>query len=83
MATFRKSMLIFLPFIHLPESMTAQRLRDTYPFLWFNIMTVTCQNADRRMVMADAVKKFMAQKMVVDHEKSLDLLLGLLVIMGW
>lgn len=83
LTTFRKYLLIFLPFIHLPEAMTSKRLQEIYPFLWFNIMTVTCKNADRRIVMSDAARKFMAQKMVVEHEKSLDLLLGLLVIMGW
>ncbi|GAB1316133.1 Transcriptional regulator WAR1 [Madurella fahalii] len=83
LTTFRKCLLIFLPFIHLPETMTSQKLREIYPFLWFNIMTITCKNADRRLVMSDAVRKFLAQKMVVDHEKSLDLLLGLLVMMGW
>ncbi|KXX73648.1 Transcriptional regulator WAR1 [Madurella mycetomatis] len=83
LTTFRKYLLIFFPFIHLPEATTSKRLREIYPFLWFNIMTVTCKNADRRIVMSDAARKFMAQKMVVEHEKSLDLLLGLLVIMGW
>jgi hypothetical protein len=80
---FRKYMLIFLPFVHLPDSMTSDKLKEVYPIMWFNIMTVTCKNVDRRLVMSEAVKKFWAQKMVVDHDKSLDLLLGLLVILGW
>jgi len=81
--TFRKYMLIFLPFVHLPATMTSERLSEVYPFLWFNIMTVTCKNVDRRLVMSEAVKKHLAQKMVIDHEKSLDLLLGLLALLGW
>ncbi|KAL2265989.1 hypothetical protein VTJ83DRAFT_5341 [Remersonia thermophila] len=81
--TFRKYYLIFLPFVHLPATMTSEKLRDAYPFLWFAIMTVTCKHADRRLAMSDALKRFLAQKMVVDHEKSLDLLLGLVIIMGW
>lgn len=80
---FRKYMLIFLPFVHLPSAMTSDRLREVYPFLWFSIMTITCKNVDRRLVMSEAVKKYLAQKMVMENEKSLDLLLGLLVIMGW
>ncbi|KAK4225743.1 hypothetical protein QBC38DRAFT_253086 [Podospora fimiseda] len=83
LVTFRKYMLIFLPFLHLPPSVTEDRLREMYPFLWFCIMTVTCKNADNRVMMSEAVKKFIAQKMVVDHEKNLDLLLALLVILGW
>jgi hypothetical protein len=81
--TFRKYMLIFLPVVHLPATMTSEMLKETYPYLWFSIMTVTCKNVDRRFAMNEAARKFLAQKMVVDHEKSLDLLLGLIVIMGW
>ncbi|KAK3903975.1 transcriptional regulator WAR1 [Staphylotrichum tortipilum] len=81
--TFRKFMLIFLPFSHLPDTMTSEGLKETYPFLWFSIMTVTCKHVDRRLVMSEAVKKFVAQKMVIDHEKSLDLLLGLIAMLGW
>ncbi|KAH6842671.1 hypothetical protein B0I37DRAFT_314639 [Chaetomium sp. MPI-CAGE-AT-0009] len=81
--TFRKYMLIFLPLVHLPATMTSETLKEVYPFLWFSIMTVTCKNVDRRLVMNEAAMKFLAQKMVVDHEKSLDLLLGLIVIIGW
>ncbi|KAK4099452.1 hypothetical protein N658DRAFT_164545 [Parathielavia hyrcaniae] len=81
--TFRKYMLIFLPFVYLPPSMTSEGLRETYPFLWFSIMTVTCKHADRRLVMGEAVKSFLAQKIVIENDKSLDLLLGLIVILGW
>lgn len=81
--TFRKYMLIFLPVVHLPATMTSEMLKEAYPSLWFSIMTVTCKNVDRRLAMNEAARKFLAQKMVVDHEKSLDLLLGLIVIMGW
>jgi hypothetical protein len=46
-------------------------------------MTITCKHVDRRLAMSEAVRKFVAQKMVMDHEKSLDLLLGLIAMMGW
>lgn len=81
--TFRKYMLIFLPFIYIPETETPERLREEWPFLWFSIMTATCQNVDQRLLMCEATKKFLAQKMIVEHEKNLDFLLGLLVVMGW
>jgi hypothetical protein len=80
---FRRFMLIFLPFVYLPDTMTSERLKEAYPFLWFNIMTVTCRHVDRRLVMSAAIKRFLANKLILDHEKSLDLLLGILVILGW
>lgn len=83
LVTFRKNMLIFLPFVYLPPTMTSERLKALHPFLWFSVMTVTCKKVDRRLAMCDAVKKFLAHKMMVEHEKSLDLLLGLLVFLGW
>ncbi|KAK4126938.1 hypothetical protein N657DRAFT_630866 [Parathielavia appendiculata] len=83
LTTFRKYMLIFLPFVYLPPSMTSESLRAMYPFLWFCIMTVTCKHVDRRLVMGEAVRNFLAQKLVIENEKNLDLLLGLIVIMGW
>lgn len=81
--TFRRYMLIFFPFVYLPATVTSEQLRETYPFLWFSIMAITCRNVDRRLAMAEAVERFVAQKMVVDHEKSMDLLLGLLAMLGW
>ncbi|KAK3349577.1 hypothetical protein B0T25DRAFT_246174 [Lasiosphaeria hispida] len=81
--TFRDHMLIYLPFVNLPPTMTAETLRAVYPFFWFNIMTVTCKKINYQMVMGDAVKKFIAQKMVVDHEKSLDLLFGIMTLLTW
>ncbi|KAK4234733.1 hypothetical protein C8A03DRAFT_18416 [Achaetomium macrosporum] len=56
LANFRKYMLIFLPFVHLPATMTAERLKVQYPFLWFNIMAITCKNADQRLAMTEAGK---------------------------
>ena len=80
---FQTRMVICFPFMHLPPTVTARMLRELCPFLWFNIMTVTCTHVDRQLVMSDAAWKFLAQKMVVEHEKSLDLLWGLIVLMGW
>ncbi|KAK3381906.1 hypothetical protein B0H63DRAFT_215775 [Podospora didyma] len=81
--TFRKYMLIFLPLVYLPPTMTQRQLREQSPFLWFNIMAVTCKQVDHQMSMSDAIRVFLAHKMVVEHEKSIDLLLGLLVFIGW
>jgi hypothetical protein len=81
--TFRNYMLIFLPFVHLPATMTSERLKATYPFLWDNIKAVTCKNSDRRSAMSEAIRKVLGQKMLMDYEKSLDLLLGLIAFMGW
>lgn len=83
LATFRQTMLPFFPFFYLSPSMTAKRLRDLYPFFWFNIMTVTHKHVDEQYAMSEAVWQFVGERMIVRHEKSLDLLWGLMVLMTW
>ncbi|KAK0709299.1 hypothetical protein B0T26DRAFT_678741 [Lasiosphaeria miniovina] len=80
---FRNTMLISMPIVYLPPSMTAKQLREQYPFLWFNIMTITCKGAARQFAMSDAILAFVAQKMVIEFDRDMDLLLGLLIYMGW
>jgi hypothetical protein len=76
-------MLCQLPIVYLPDDVTAARVRDQTPFLWFNIMAITARSVKEQSVMSTAIREHVAQKMVVEHEKSMDLLLGLLVFMGW
>lgn len=81
--TFRKYMLVFFPFVHIPQAMTARQLQQQYPFFWYNIMAITCKNADRQLLMSDVVRKYIAQKMMIENEKSMDLLWGLMTFMSW
>jgi hypothetical protein len=83
LALFREQMLFYLPFIYLPPGMTAQQLRQEKPFLWFNIMAITSQSLRKQSMMSSAIRVHVAEKMVVQHQKSTDLLLGLLVFLAW
>lgn len=83
LSTFRNQMLTFFPFVHLPPTMTAKQVRESSPFVWFNIMAVTARTTSQQFAMSDSIKRFLAQKLVVDNEKNLDLLLGLLVFICW
>jgi len=76
-------MLAFFPLTHLPGSMTAARLRGLSPFLWFAIMTMACKQLDAQNVMSQAATQYVAQRMIVEWDKSLDLLQGLLCILAW
>ena len=80
---FRKHMLSLFPFMYLPPDMTAKQVREWSPFLWFNIMAITVKIAGQQFPLSDSIKRFIAQKLVVDNEKNLDLLLGLLVFICW
>ncbi|CAJ2509724.1 Uu.00g056240.m01.CDS01 [Anthostomella pinea] len=85
LAYFQTHMLNSFPFMYLRPDITTRQLREWYPFLWFNIMAVTAKQrvTDQESSMTDSIKRFVAQKTVVDNEASLDLLLGLLVFMNW
>ena len=83
LSTFRNQMLTFFPFVYLPPTMTAKQVRESSPFLWFNIMAVTARTTNQRSAMSDSIKRFLAQKLVLDNEKNLDLLLGILVFICW
>jgi hypothetical protein len=83
LATFKEDMLYYLPLVHIPDGMTAKELRERSPFLWFNIMVVTARPLQRLGQLGAASKKFMSEKIVLEHEKSFDLLQGLLIFLGW
>ncbi len=76
-------MLAYFPLIYLPPSMTAAQLLREKPFLWFNIMTVATRSFKDQMPMSSAIKEHVARVMVAENQKGLDLLLGLLVYLGW
>ncbi|EEA22396.1 hypothetical protein TMatcc_008158 [Talaromyces marneffei ATCC 18224] len=81
---FHSRMLSLFPFVYLRPDMSARQLREWYPFLWVNIMAVTAKHViGQEVSMTDSIKRFVAQKMVVDNESNLDLLLGLLAFICW
>ncbi|KAI2466262.1 hypothetical protein F4781DRAFT_406531 [Annulohypoxylon bovei var. microspora] len=80
---FREETIGFFPFVYIPPHMTSQQLKELYPFLWLNIMCVAQTSPKTRLALSDQVRSIVIQKVVVDREKSLDLLLGLLTLVGW
>lgn len=81
--SFRTRYLDTFPCVYLPRTMTAEGLREEKPLLWFAITMVTCQSSSRQLAMGDTMQRIVAQKLVVEHEKSMDILLALLVFVGW
>ncbi|KAH0844960.1 hypothetical protein FOPE_09275 [Fonsecaea pedrosoi] len=83
LGVFRSQHLEFMPFVHLPPTVTASQLRETRPFLWYNIMTVATPVTSLQLAWSEAIQKKLAQDMFVENERSVDLLLGLLVYLSW
>lgn len=69
--------------MHLPLDMTAAKLRGERPFLWKCIMNITSMSASQMLLMKDNVRKEVAQRVIVDHERTMDILLGLICYVAW
>lgn len=80
---FRERFLACFPCVYLRDDMTSLQLRTERPFLWYIIMMVSSQSTPVQFAMGAVWQRIISQKMVVEHEKSMDLLQGLLVFLGW
>ncbi|KAK1828938.1 hypothetical protein QBC39DRAFT_358046 [Podospora conica] len=77
------SNLHHFPFITISPSETAATLQRDRPILWQCILAVSTNSLSRRQALGSHLRSLFADKLVVQHERSLDLLLGLLAYMGW
>jgi hypothetical protein len=71
------------PFMHLTPELSASDLRRERPFLWLCIMNITSMSIPQMQLIKERVRMELAQKVFVDHEPSMDLLLGLMVCLTW
>jgi hypothetical protein len=81
--TFCRAFLPFFPFIHIPTLMTASDLRQQKPFLWLVIMSLTTKSVEQQRAMGYTIRRIVSQKVVAKHEKSMDILLGLICYLAW
>lgn len=80
---FREDRLRYLPFIHIPETTTAAQLQSTRPITCAAIQATCFKAHPRQEELSRNVRKTLAERILVDGERSLDLLLGVLVLMAW
>ena len=81
---FRTDKMPQFPFVIIPDSMNAISLRQEYPFLFVIIMTVSSE--DRPALQKDLdheVKRTVSTRIIMNNERNIDLLLGLLVYTAW
>ncbi|KAH8896118.1 MFS general substrate transporter [Thozetella sp. PMI_491] len=80
---FRTRKLPNFPFLYIPFRISAEELRSARPFLWLCIMAVSAKSTSKQVLLYSRVRDMLAQKMVVELDHSLELLLGLLVCIIW
>lgn len=80
---FRTSYLPFFPFVVISIHTTAQELYELRPYLWLSIMA-TCTGPLADLHPLDRLfRQIISQRMVVNSERSTDLLLAILAYLGW
>ena len=83
LTTFRTHKSRYFPVVYIPPTTTANQLRQERPFLWLCIMTVATGSTSQHQILGSKVRATLAQEMVLKSEQNIDLLLGLLVYIGW
>ncbi|KIW86883.1 uncharacterized protein Z519_12504 [Cladophialophora bantiana CBS 173.52] len=84
LSDFGTQMNIQFPFVVIPPKATAAALREEKPFLFWTCITAAAQ-ADPSLLrqMADDLMRYIGDRRLMKGEKSIDLLLGLLVFSTW
>ncbi|EGU89125.1 hypothetical protein FOXB_00398 [Fusarium oxysporum f. sp. conglutinans Fo5176] len=81
---YRKELQALHPFVIIPDGVTATKLKATRPFLMSAIRMVTSYRSLRSMrAQMYHLMKYIADHMLIRSERSLDLLLGIIVIIAW
>jgi hypothetical protein len=83
LSIFRNEMCPAFPFIVIHKSTSAQDLRRDRPFLSLSILAVASRNGVQQMELGKLVMKQLAERMFVNGERNMDLLLGVLTYAGW
>ena len=83
LADFQAYKLKYFPFVHISSTMTAQQLQQERPFLWLCIMAVGSKSTSQQQILGSKIRQMVAQEIVVQSQKNIDLLLGLLTFIGW
>ncbi|KAL7934566.1 hypothetical protein V8C35DRAFT_31560 [Trichoderma chlorosporum] len=82
LAKFRQ-WLEYCPFMHLDPGLTAEALHKERPFLWLCIMNVTSMSMTQQAVIRDRIRQEVAQRMIVNHDRGIEMVQGLMILISW
>ncbi|KAK7910991.1 hypothetical protein PG985_013472 [Apiospora marii] len=81
--TFRTKRLRHFPILYIPLEVSAAEFQREHPFLWLAIRAVCSQSVKEQNILADRIRQIIAKRTIVDCDRDLDMLQGLLVFLGW
>ena len=74
----------YFPFISIPENTSAEKLSQKWPFLLLSILVISSVDEPiLQKTLDERFRKVLATRVVMQGEKSLDYLHGLLVYLAW
>lgn len=80
---FRTDFTNTFPFIVIPPSVTAHQLRQERPVLWVCIMTVASNDTAQQIRYSKEVRGIFGREVFIEGNRSMDLLLAILVYAVW
>ena len=81
---YRRLMAEGMPFLVIPEEKTAWLVAEETPFLMQAIATVTMfHDLPRQQAMAKQLMRQISEKLLINGERSLEVLQGILVFLNW
>ena len=80
---FRTHHLKLFPFLYIPDGTTVEELQQQKPFLWLTIRAVCTKSLTRQNELGIKIRETLAKQVVVEGERSMDLLQGTLVFISW
>jgi hypothetical protein len=83
LADCRQLHLNYFPFLNLPSSLTAEQLLVEKPLLSLALKTICTKAYTKQDELSKKLRGEIAHRLMVDGEKSLDLLVSLLTCMAW
>jgi hypothetical protein len=80
---FRTTYLHYFPFMHISENATMDDLHLRHPLLCHAIRTVLTKGIIQQTQLSKHLREKLASKIIVDGERSLDLLLSVVMCIAW
>ena len=81
---FRQHQAATAPYVDISETMSASQLRDEKPLLFLAVITAAAHHdAERQEALSKAAIALLADHVLIQGHKSLALLQGMLLLLGW
>ena len=81
---YKRLMAHSMPFVLIPSHSTAQQMYAERPFLLHAIVTVAYfHDLPKQQILVKHMMRDVSERMLMNNEKSLDILQGILVFIGW